>query len=311
MGTVPQLKDAHTFPQRLWTLGTTDFELPSRAVDNCHFHERPYHPPVAPRIIAVVNQKGGVGKTTTTINLGAALADLGRRVLVIDCDPQANASSGLGVARGSTPASVYDVVVLGRSLLDARVPTIVPGLDLVASDIALAGSEIELVGMARRERRLEYALEALDGRDDYVLLDCPPSLGLLTVNAVVAADSLLVPMQCEYYALEGLGLLTYTVDLLRRQLNPRLVVDGIVLTLHDPRLTLSTQVMEEVRRRFPEETLSTVIPRNVRLSEAPSHGLPVSRYDPSCRGTAAYARLAVEFDARVAHRRSAVTSGGA
>jgi chromosome partitioning protein len=258
---------------------------------------------VSTRIIAVANQKGGVGKTTTTINLGAALADLGHRVLLVDCDPQANATSGLGVSADDIPASIYDVVVLGRPLAEARMPTQVPNLDLVPSTIALAGAEIELVGLARREMRLRYALEALDGHsDDYLLLDCPPSLGLLTVNAVVAAHSLLVPIQCEYYALEGLGLITHTLDLLRRELNPALVVDGIVLTLHDPRLTLSTQVVEEVRRRFPEETMDTLIPRNVRLSEAPSHGLPISRYDPSCKGAIAYRLLARELHDRVEGR---------
>ena len=260
------------------------------------------------RIIAVANQKGGVGKTTTTINLGAALADLGQRVLIVDCDPQANATSGLGMSAATVPATIYDVVVLGRPLAEARLPTMVPNLELVPSTIALAGAEIELVELARREMRLRYALEALDGEaDDYLLIDCPPSLGLLTVNAVVAADSLLVPIQCEYYALEGLGLLTHTLDLLRQELNPGLAVDGILLTLHDPRLTLSTQVVEEVRRRFPEETLRTIIPRNVRLSEAPSHGLPISRYDPACRGATAYAHLAAELHDRVSRRLAAAT----
>ena len=251
------------------------------------------------RTIAVANQKGGVGKTTTTLNLGAALADMGRRVLIVDCDPQANATSGLGVDRADVDTSIYDVVVLGQPLVEARMPTVVPNLDLVPSNIALAGSEIELVSMPLREMRLRYALDALDGSDDYILLDCPPSLGLLTVNAAVAADSLLIPIQCEYYALEGLGLLTHTIDLLRKQLNPALLVAGIVMTLYDARLTLATQVVEEVRKRFPEETFQTVVPRNVRLSEAPSHGLPISRYDPSSRGAVAYRRLAEEFDARM------------
>ena len=257
------------------------------------------------RIIAVANQKGGVGKTTTTINLATALADLGRRVLLVDCDPQANATSGLGMSGEDIEASIYDVVVLGRPLAQARMRTPIPNLDIVPSTIALAGAEIELVGLARREMRLRYALEALDGEsDDYLLLDCPPSLGLLTVNAVVAAHSLLVPIQCEYYALEGLGLITHTLNLLRRELNTSLVIEGIVLTLHDPRLTLSTQVVEEVRRRFPAETLDTVIPRNVRLSEAPSHGLPISRYDPTCKGAVAYTQLAREVDERVRRRRA-------
>ena len=263
------------------------------------------------RIIAVANQKGGVGKTTTTINLGAALADLGHRVLLVDCDPQANATSGLGIAADDVAASIYDVVVLGRPLADARIPTQVPNLDLVPSTIALAGAEIELVGLARREMRLRYALEALDGHsDDYLLLDCPPSLGLLTVNAVVAAHSLLVPIQCEYYALEGLGLITHTLDLLRRELNPALVVEGVVLTLHDPRLTLSSQVVEEVRKRFPEETMDTIVPRNVRLSEAPSHGLPISRYDPTCKGAVAYGLLARELHDRVQRRHRTLQGRG-
>ena len=259
------------------------------------------------RTIAVVNQKGGVGKTTTAINLGAALADRGRRVLLVDCDPQSNATSGLGVDGKRLERTIYDVVVLGQPLGEARIPTMVDGLDLVPSSVALAGSEIEMVALPRRERRLDYALESLSGEDDYILLDCPPSLGLLTVNAVVAADSLLIPIQCEYFALEGLGLLTYTIALLRQELNPTLEVEGIVLTLYDPRLTLAGQVVDEVRAQFPAETMDTLIPRNVRLSEAPSHGLPISRYDPDCKGARAYAELAAELDGRV-HRALAATS---
>jgi chromosome partitioning protein len=264
---------------------------------------------VLTRIIAVANQKGGVGKTTTTLNLGAALADMGRRVLIVDCDPQANATSGLGIARDEVETSIYDVVVLGQPLAAARISTLVSNLDLVPSHISLAGSEIELVSMPLREMRLSYALDALDGSDDYVFLDCPPSLGLLTVNAAVAADSLLIPIQCEYYALEGLGLLTHTIDLLRRELNPDLAIAGIVMTLFDARLTLATQVVDEVRKRFGEETFDTVVPRNVRLSEAPSHGLPISRYDPASRGATAYRRLAEEFDARM--QREALLAAGA
>jgi len=254
---------------------------------------------VPTRTITVANQKGGVGKTTTTLNLGAALADMGRRVLIVDCDPQANATSGLGVSRAEVQTSIYDVVVLGQPLANARIPTVVPNLDLVPSHIALAGSEIELVSMPLREMRLRYALDGLDGDDDYIFLDCPPSLGLLTVNAAVAAESLLIPIQCEYYALEGLGLLTHTIELLRRELNPALAIAGIVMTLYDARLTLATQVVEEVRKLFPNDIFETIVPRNVRLSEAPSHGLPISRYDPTSRGALAYRRLAEEFDARM------------
>jgi len=239
-----------------------------------------------PLVLAVANQKGGVGKTTTIINVGAHLAELGRRVLIIDCDPQANATSGLGVARRDIPASTYDVIVLGRPLAEARIPTSIPGLELVPADIALAGAEIELVGVARREKRLTYALEALtDDPVDYVLLDCPPSLGLLTVNAVVAA--------------QGLGLLTHTISLLRRELNPQLRIAGIVLTLHDGRLTLASQVVAEVRKRFGDLVLDPVIPRNVRLSEAPSYGLPITTYAPTSRGAAAYRELTANLDARL------------
>jgi len=255
---------------------------------------------VPPLILAAANQKGGVGKTTTVVNLGAALAQRGRRVLIIDCDPQANATSGLGIARRDIVASTYDVLVLGRPLAEARLATQVGGLELIPSDIALAGAEIELVSVARREKRLTYALEALtDDPLDYVLLDCPPSLGLLTVNAVVAAHSLLVPIQCEFYAMEGLGLLTHTINLLRRDLNPRLRIAGIVLTLHDARLTLANQVVDEVRARFGEDVLDPLIPRNVRLSEAPSYGLPITLYAPTSRGAQAYRELAANLEARL------------
>jgi len=250
-------------------------------------------------ILAVANQKGGVGKTTTAVSVGAALAEMGRKVLLIDIDPQANATSGLGVDRTRVETSIYDVLVLGRSLEEARLHTATPGLDIVPSDIALAGSEIELVDLARRERRLQYALETLAPDDDYVLIDSPPSLGLLAVNAVVAADALLIPIQCEFYALEGLGLLMHTLALLRRELNPTLRIAGIVMTLFDARLALAHQVVDEVRERFGEQLLTPLIPRNVRLSEAPSHGMPITLYDPTCRGAIAYRQLSANLDARI------------
>lgn len=264
-------------------------------------------------MLAVANQKGGVGKTTTTINVGASLAAMGRRVLIIDVDAQANATSGLGVDRGRVELSSYDVIVGARPVDDARVATAVPGLELVPADVSLAGAEIELIDMPRREHRLSLALEGCRDDLDYVLIDCPPSLGLLTVNAATAAQSLLVPIQCEFYALEGLGLLTHTLALLRRELNPALDIAGIVMTLFDGRLALAHQVVEEVRGRFPELLLTPLIPRNVRLSEAPSHGLPISLYDPTCRGAAAYAELAASLDQRLAGAsrpaETAVTAG--
>jgi chromosome partitioning protein len=254
---------------------------------------------VPPTILAVANQKGGVGKTTTAVSVGASLAEMGRKVLLIDIDPQANATSGLGIDRSQVATSIYDVVVLGRALAEARIPTVVPGLDIVPSDIALAGSEIELVDLARRERRLQYAVEALASDDDYILIDSPPSLGLLTINAVVAAEALLIPIQCEFFALEGLGLLMHTLALLRRELNPGLGVAGIVMTLFDARLALAHQVVDEVRSRFGDQLLTPLIPRNVRLSEAPSHGVPITIYDPTCRGAIAYRELSANLDARI------------
>ena len=261
-------------------------------------------------VLAVANQKGGVGKTTTAISCAAALAEMGRRVLLIDVDPQANATSGLGVDRRRVQTSAYDVIVLGRPLSEARIGTAVPGLDIVPSDIALAGSEVELVGLTRREHRLHQALEGLAADDDYVFIDCPPSLGLLTVNAVVAAAALLVPIQCEFFALEGLGLLTHTIALLRRDLNPSLSIAGIVMTQFDARLALAHQVVDEVRSRYGDQLLTPLIPRNVRLSEAPSHGLPITVYDPGCRGAAAYRQLSATLDQRLQARRSGSASLG-
>jgi len=253
-----------------------------------------------PRVITVCNQKGGVGKTTTAVNLGAALAEKGHRVLLVDCDPQANATSGLGVRPSDLSSSIYDVIVLGQPLMEVALTVAdVPGLTLVPSNVSLAGSELELAELPLRESRLRLALDGLEDYD-YVLLDTPPSLGLLTVNCLVAADSMLIPLQCEYYALEGLTLLTQTQGLVRQSLNPSLGLVGIVLTLFDPRTVLSSQVVSEVRRQFGDLAFTTVISRSVRLSEAPSHGLPITVYEPSGRGATAYRALADELVMRTA-----------
>lgn len=253
-----------------------------------------------PRVITVCNQKGGVGKTTTAVSLGAALAERGLRVLLVDCDPQGNATSGVGVRPSDLASSIYDVIVLGQPLLEVALKVEgVPGLTLVPSNVSLAGSELELAELPLRESRLRLALDGLEDFD-YVLLDTPPSLGLLTVNCLVAADSLLIPLQCEYYALEGLSLLTKTQSLVRQSLNPALTLAGIVLTLFDPRTILSSQVVSEVRRQFGDQAFTTVIPRSVRLSEAPSHGLPITLYEPTGRAAAAYRALAEELLARTA-----------
>ena len=251
-----------------------------------------------PRVYAVVNQKGGVGKTTTAINVAANLPPLGLSGLIVDMDPQGNTTSGLGIRRSELNRSVYNVVIDGEDINEIVRSTGVAGLDILPSHRSLAGAEIELIGLARRERRLLYALEALRMPYDYIIIDCPPSLGLLTVNCLVAAEYMLIPIQCEYYALEGLGALTHTTQLIQRELNPRLKIGGIVLTLFDPRTSLALQVAEQVRAQYPEKTFRTVIPRNVRLSEAPSHGMPITQYDPTSRGAVAYQELTKELIAR-------------
>ncbi|MEM5768204.1 MAG: AAA family ATPase [Bacillota bacterium] len=247
------------------------------------------------RIIAVVNQKGGVGKTTTTVNLTAALRALGRQVLLCDFDPQANATSGMGVDKNAVSPNIYDVLINGAEPQKAVVSTKYG--DVLPSNKALAGAGIEMIGIDNREKLLKRALDVLADRYDYIFIDCPPSLELLTVNALCAAGSLLVPVQCEYYALEGLSDLLATVRLVKRKLNPTLALEGVLLTMFDSRTNLSLQVAEEVKRHFPGQVYATVIPRNVRLSEAPSHGKPVSAYDPYSRGTEAYAALAQEMAA--------------
>ncbi len=245
------------------------------------------------RVIAVANQKGGVGKTTTAINLGAGLAERGNAVLIVDMDPQANASGGLGVAAGGA-GSMYEVLLGEVRTGDATLPTSCEGLWIVPSTSDLAGAEVELAGMMAREYRLQRALEGEIGRYRFVLIDCPPSVGLLTVNGLTAAQDVIVPVQCEYLALEGLGQFTNTLELVRRNLNPGLRLYGLLLTMYDRRTTLSQQVADEVRRHFPN-TFRSVIPRSVRLGEAPSHGLPISVYEPRSSGCEAYRALAEEI----------------
>ena len=250
------------------------------------------------RVTACTNQKGGVGKTTTVINLAAFLALSGTRTLVIDLDPQGNATSGLGIDRRFVEHSSYDALVDGVPIPELIVGTSIDGLDLVPSAPALSGAEVELVDIAARERRLTASLAGLDGRYERVLIDCPPSLGLLTVNALTAADGVLIPIQTEYYALEGLSQLVTTIRRVREGLNPRLEIDGVLLTMYDARTNLSAQVASEVRRHMNGSVYSTVVPRSVRLSEAPSHGLPIALYDPASRGANAYRELAGEVSAR-------------
>ena len=249
------------------------------------------------RIIAVVNQKGGVGKTTTAVNLAAALHGLGRRVLLCDFDPQANATSGMGVDKNTASPNVYDVLINGADPKKAVVST--PFGDVLPSNKALAGAGIEMIAIPDRENLLKNALLQLEENYDFIFIDCPPSLELLTVNALCAARTLLVPVQCEYYALEGLSDLLATVRLVKRGLNHGLELEGVLLTMFDSRTNLSLQVAEEVKRHFPGQVYATVIPRNVRVSEAPSYGKPVTAYDPYSRGAEAYTALAEEVAGRI------------
>jgi chromosome partitioning protein len=248
------------------------------------------------RILAITNQKGGVGKTTTAVNLGAALARRGRRVLLVDVDPQGNTTSGLGIEKSDLECCIYDAVLGSKPVTSVLVGTSVSGLDLVPATLRLAGAEVELVSALARERRLAKALAPLLESYDFILIDCPPSLGLLTMNALAAAQGVLVPIQCEFYALEGLGQLMQVVEMVREHLNPDLAVQGVLLTLYDSRLNLSEQVAEEVRRHFGPLVYHTVIPRNVKLAEAPSFGKPVIEYDAGSRGARAYLELAREVD---------------
>ena len=247
------------------------------------------------KIIAIANQKGGVGKTTTSINLSTCVAEKGKKVLLIDIDPQGNATSGVGIVKQPDDKSIYDVLVNDEPLVNIIKPTVVKNLHICPSSINLAGAEVELVPLMARETRLKKAIEELEHKYDYIFMDCPPSLGLITLNAFAAANSVLVPIQCEYYALEGLGQLVNTIKLVKKNLNPDLEIEGVVMTMYDSRTKLSAQVAEEVKKYFDNKVFETVIPRNIRLSEAPSHGLPISIYDPLSKGARTYKKLAKEL----------------
>lgn len=246
------------------------------------------------KIIAVANQKGGVGKTTTAINLSTILAKKNKKVLLLDTDPQGNATSGLGVEK-EVEKSVYDVLVEETEIEEVCQKTSVKNLKVCPSNINLAGAEVQLVGMENREKRLRSKLDKIKEDYDYIIIDCPPSLGLITLNAFTASDSVLIPVQCEYYALEGLGQLMNTINLVKRHLNKSLTIEGAVLTMYDMRTNLSNQVVKEVKKYFEDKVYKTVIPRNVKLSEAPSYGMPITVYDPRSKGAKCYEKFAKEF----------------
>jgi len=244
------------------------------------------------RVIAIANQKGGVGKTTTNVNLAAALAQLGKRVLCVDCDPQGNTTSGFGVDKNACEYTIYNVLLGECYIEQALIQTMLDGLTLLPANINLSGAEIEMITLPHREQRLKEMLGKCRNLYDYVLIDCPPSLNILTVNALVGADTVLVPIQCEYYAMEGLSQLMHTVELVRSRLNPRIKIEGVAFTMFDSRTNLSIQVVDEVKKHLPRGIYMVIVPRNVRLSEAPSHGLPICLYDDKSKGAESYRLLA-------------------
>ena len=246
------------------------------------------------KVISVANQKGGVGKTTTTVNLGTIIAKKGKKVLLIDADPQGNASSGLGVEK-DVEYSTYDILVNDTKLEDTIQDTIIKNLKVCPANMSLAGAEVELVSMMSREQRLKEKLDEIKDQFDYIFIDCPPSLGLITLNAFTASDTVLIPVQCEYYALEGLGQLLNTINLVKKHLNKNIEIEGALLTMYDIRTNLSNQVVKEVKKYFENKVYKTVIPRNVRLSEAPSYGMPITEYDPRSKGAKSYTKFAREF----------------
>lgn len=247
------------------------------------------------KVIAVFNQKGGVGKTTTNVNLSASIGKMGKRTLVLDLDPQGNTTSGYGIDKNSVESTIYEIMVDNLDIREAIISTDFENIDIIASATELAGAEIELTAMKDREYILKNAIESVRNEYDYIFIDCPPSLGMLTINCLTAVDSVLIPIQCEYYALEGVSQLMETIKLVKSRLNPSIDIQGVVLSMFDGRANLSIQVVEEVKKYFKGSVYTTLIPRNVRLAEAPSHGKPVIYYDTKCRGAIAYLELAEEF----------------
>lgn len=248
------------------------------------------------KAIAIFNQKGGVGKTTTNINLAACLALKGKKILILDIDPQGNTTSGMGISKKGLEKTMYEVLINEKlDPQDAIIPTRIKNLDIIPASVQLAGAEIELVQLEAREKRLKKALDKIKGRYDYIFIDCPPSLGLLTINSLTAVDSVLIPIQCEFYALEGVSQLMSTIELVKKNMNTNLEIQGVILSMFDGRTNLSIQVVEEVKKYFKEKVYTTVIPRNVRLAEAPSYGMPITEYDPKSKGAEAYFEFAEEF----------------